>query len=1091
MRLEVLGSLQAAPTGASRPLGSTCLRAPDSGSGAPDGSGHLPLKPAKLDATALHDDDTSASSAPPSVACDHAVLACGPGIREEHYVSEAVEDAAGCRGFRDACTITDVCNSTDLPEVEIISLLEEQLPHYKLRADTIYGYDHDDWLHTPLISPEASISLTTEQIEETLKYFHVCNSTDLPEVEIISLLEEQLPHYKLRADTIYGYDHDDWLHTPLISPEASISLTTEQIEETLKYFLLCAERVGQMTKTYNDIDAVTRLLEEKERDLELAARIGQSLLKKNKALSERNELLEEQVEHIREEVSQLRHELSMKDELLQFYTSAAEESEPESVCSTPPAKEAGLLIGTKVVLGVAGNTRLKRNESSSSVQNYFHLDSLQKKLKDLEEENVVLRSEACQLKTETITYEEKEQQLVNDCVKELRDANVQIASISEELARKTEDAARQQEEITHLLSQIVDLQKKAKACAVENEELVQHLGAAKDAQRQLTAELRELEDKYAECMEMLHEAQEELKNLRNRTMPSTTARRYHSLGLFPMDSLAAEIEGTMRKELQLEEPESPDIAHQKRIFETVRNINQVVKQRSLTPSPMNIPGSNQSSAMNSLLSSCVSTPRSSFYGSDMGSFVLDNKTSSIILETEAADLGPSEHTKKPGTPGTPGTHDLETALRRLSLRRENYLSERRFFEEEQERKLRELAEKGELRSGSLTPTESILSLGTHSRLSEITGFSGMSFSSRSYLPEKLQIVKPLEGSATLHHWQQLAQPHLGGILDPRPGVVTKGFRTLDVDLDEVYCLNDFEEDDTATSTPVQHPETSANHPGKCMSQTSSTFTFTTCRILHPSDELTRVTPSLNSAPTPACGSAGHLKSTPVATPCTPRRLSLAESFTNARDSTTTMSTSLGLVWLLKERGISAAVYDPQSWDRAARGSLLHTYAPRMAVIPSTPPNSPTQAPAGSPPAFEFKCTSPPYDTFLASKPASSILREVREKKGVRSSESQTDVSLGSLNLVDKVRRLGVARVVSARPSSSAAPRRGRVWEGREGDSPHAQTGGEGLSPARGQSRAAVNPSAAKAASAERDLPVPWSSRPERGSARPVASPGPL
>ena len=67
--------------------------------------------------------------------------------------------------------LSDVCNSTNLPEVEIISLLEEQLPHYKLRADTIYGYDHDDWLHTPLISPDANIDLTTEQIEETLKYF--------------------------------------------------------------------------------------------------------------------------------------------------------------------------------------------------------------------------------------------------------------------------------------------------------------------------------------------------------------------------------------------------------------------------------------------------------------------------------------------------------------------------------------------------------------------------------------------------------------------------------------------------------------------------------------------------------------------------------------------------------------------------------------------------------------------------------------------------------------------------------------------------------------------------------------------------------
>lgn len=49
-------------------------------------------------------------------------------------------------------------------------------------------------------------------------------------------------------------------------------------------------------------------------------------------------------------------------------------------------------------------------------------------------------------------------------------------------------------------------------------------------------QLRELEDKYAECMEMLHEAQEELKNLRNKTMPNTTSRRYHSLGLFPMVS---------------------------------------------------------------------------------------------------------------------------------------------------------------------------------------------------------------------------------------------------------------------------------------------------------------------------------------------------------------------------------------------------------------------------------------------------------------------------------------------------------------------------------------------------------------------------
>uniref|UniRef100_A0A8C5TAN1 Uncharacterized protein n=1 Tax=Malurus cyaneus samueli TaxID=2593467 RepID=A0A8C5TAN1_9PASS len=72
-----------------------------------------------------------------------------------------------------------------------------------------------------------------------------------------------------------------------------------------------------------------------------------------------------------------------------------------------------------------------------------------------------------------------------------------------------------------------------------------------------------------------------------------------------------------------------------------------------------------------------------------------------------------------------------------------------------------------------------------------------------------------------------------------------------------------------------------------------------------------------------------------------------------------------------------------------------------------------QTPSSSPPSFEFKCTSPPYDNFLASKPASSILKEVRNKKNIRNSESQTDVSVSNLNLVDKVKRFGIAKVVSS------------------------------------------------------------------------------
>ncbi len=43
------------------------------------------------------------------------------------------------------------------------------------------------------------------------------------------------------------------------------------------------------------------------------------------------------------------------------------------------------------------------------------------------------------------------------------------------------------------------------------------------------------------------------------------------------------------------------------------------------------------------------------------------------------------------------------------------------------------------------------------------------------LPDKLRVVKPLEGSLTLHHWQRLAMPHLGNALDEgTAGIAVKG-----------------------------------------------------------------------------------------------------------------------------------------------------------------------------------------------------------------------------------------------------------------------------------------------------------------------------
>ncbi|KAF4787501.1 Trafficking kinesin-binding protein 1 [Turdus rufiventris] len=578
--------------------------------------------------------------------------------------------------------------------------------------------------------------------------------------------------------------------------------------------VLCAERVVRITKTYHDIDAVTNLLDEKERDLELAARIGQSLLKQNRSLTERNELLEEQLELAKEEIAQLRHEVSMRDDLLHFYTTTTEESEPATSTSTP----------------------LRRHESSLSLQQYFQYDTLQQKLKCLEEENQKLRMEAKNITSETDRYEDQEQQLMIDCVEQFSEASQQVVHLSEELDHRAEDVARKQEEITQLLAQVAELQQKCRTYCSEVEELQQHLSAEKEAKQQLRMELRDLQEKYAECGGMLQEAQEEVKSLRSRSLPNSTVSHYSAATLLPVDSLAAEIKGMMRKRT---DSSASDYKSYQRVFETVKAVNQAAKAKSCSESPHHGPGSKQLSAAHS---GGTSTPHTSCSGSE---------------DAQRAE-GASEESR-----AAPGRQDLEAAVQRLSVRQQSHVSEERsFFEAERERKLWRLRD-GASSSGFLTPEGSTVSTGTnYSAGSELTAGSSFSLGSLTYLPDKLQIVKPLEGSVTLHHWQQLAQPNLGGILVPRPGVLTKDFKQLDVDLEEVYSLNDLEEDDVDASSfqllPTSTPAKAKERPRVFLSvnnlpQTPSTFTITTCHILHPTTAITMVTPSLYNAVVPSCG----------------------------------------------------------------------------------------------------------------------------------------------------------------------------------------------------------------------------------------------
>uniref|UniRef100_A0A0L8GQU3 HAP1 N-terminal domain-containing protein n=1 Tax=Octopus bimaculoides TaxID=37653 RepID=A0A0L8GQU3_OCTBM len=497
----------------------------------------------------------------------------------------------------------------------------------------------------------------------------------------------------------------------------------------------------------SDLDATQSEIFQKERDLELAARIGQTLLEKNKELSDKADHLEDQLSAANDKVSQLKHDLSMKDELLRFYTQDLENAESESDSSTPTQQQPS---------SSGADSRVKSFNLSS-----INVDNLKKKVRLLEDDNLQLRLETSQLASVTEDYEEKEEKLVQDCLKQLADVNSQLEVFSDELARKTEESSRQKEEITSLLSQVVDLQRKNREVSVENLDYSKKLEAFKDTQHKLAKELSEWQDRYDELLELFEEVQDELRTLRRKHKPSASKHYMSTSSLMRGDSLASELESSMRGEIEYPAGYSPAERriHNWKIFETARaakKASQRMKDKRSSSLFLKAAGGDSSTPGSASVS-----VRSSLYLSDGESFISDGYNADL-------DSMSGDGFSTPMLSGTP---------------------------------------------------ESMLSSGV-SALSA-TGSAGLHFK----IPEKLQIVKPMEGSVTLKHWQQLAQPHMTGIFESRPGVQIKGERKLDLE-EEVYNLSDYEEDD---DYQLCH--------SKRFAESSTIYTYTDSMVMHPSDQV--------------------------------------------------------------------------------------------------------------------------------------------------------------------------------------------------------------------------------------------------------------
>nr|KAF6415831.1 huntingtin associated protein 1 [Molossus molossus] len=298
--------------------------------------------------------------------------------------------------------------------------------------------------------------------------------------------------------------------------------------------------------TQEDIKVMLNLLEERERDLSAAARIGQSLVKQNSVLVEKNSKLETMLGAAREEILHLRHQVSLRDDLLQLYSDSDDEEEEEEEEREEGEEE-------------------EEEEEEEKEQQHDHpheapeqtpltqpellhhcpqLKALQEQLRLLEEENAQLREEASQLDT----LEEEEQMLILECVEQFSEASQQMAELSEVLVLRMENYDQQQKEVTQLRTQVTNLQHRCQLYGAETAKLQRQLALEKEIQLQLQDELQDLWEKYMEGEGLLPEDREDAET-RYRHAPGTTGTVTHYTYTVPLEAIP-DFQESLAKELR-------------------------------------------------------------------------------------------------------------------------------------------------------------------------------------------------------------------------------------------------------------------------------------------------------------------------------------------------------------------------------------------------------------------------------------------------------------------------------------------------------------------------------------------------------------
>lgn len=457
-----------------------------------------------------------------------------------------------------------------------------------------------------------------------------------------------------------------------------------------------------------------------------------------------------------------------------------------------------------------------------------NLDLLQKKVSQLENENKSLRNEATQIAKETDEVEEIERRLMDNIRDELSSTKDQYDHLIYELDRLKEENKLQTETIDKLTNNLTEAHLQIKELTADYDDRTNRLRITTENQNALAMELAESKARYQEVLSMLEETQKELRNQRKRQQPtvrSSIIPGIASLAYPPGESLQSELmESSLFSDHSLDSGIASDRGCglmgssvtqnlvYKKAFEMVRCVSKASDNPPTLLGSMSMSNSLTQPRMSSFAFESASkvAKSPSIYGSSSYPASMGSKTySHDSLTSDSEDSYPA---KPIGVPGAPGSKELEAALKKLTPA--EVLVRRTMLSNAPPGTYSYDEGKHDARNGFRTP-DSIMSTGS------TTG--SLCYSSNHHpWRKKLELVMPMDGSTTLHHWNRLATPSLGGLLDERPGVTIRGGRGLDELGLHLYSLSDVEEDEV-------------EQPGKQYQTYGSIYTYTNSTVMHPDD----------------------------------------------------------------------------------------------------------------------------------------------------------------------------------------------------------------------------------------------------------------